>query len=130
MSDTIELTYENDDGEEVTLTLPSKMEVCDECGGHGYVLCEGMRGHAYTSEEFAEAFDDDEDRAEYFRYGGKYDQQCPVCKGKNVVPGVDESRLSDAQKKEYAEYQEWQEAEWQADADCRAETEAERRMGC
>ena len=130
MSDTIDLTYENDDEEEVTLTLPAKMEVCYECDGHGYVLCDGMRNHGYSQEEFNEAFDDEEDRAAYFQRGGKYDVACPVCRSKNVVPVVDETRLTAEQKVEYAKYQEWKEESDQADADFEAESRMERMMGC
>ena len=59
---TIEVTYWDADDKEVVLELPARLEVCDYCEGHGTVLCEGMRGHAYSAEEFAEAFDDEEDR--------------------------------------------------------------------
>ena len=128
--DDIKLTYLNDDEEEVELSLPCCMEVCDECHGQGFVLCEGMRGAAYSSEEFYEAFDDEEDRQEYFTRGGKYDVHCPVCKGKNVVPSVDEDRLSPEQKLQYAEYQKYQEHQWQLESDSRAEARAERMMGC
>lgn len=130
MSDTIELTWENDEGEEVTHSFPSKMEVCSECEGHGFVLREGLRGEAYTAEEFYEAFEEEEDREEYFRHGGKYDQQCPECKGKNVVPVVNEERLTAEQKVLYAEWQKWEEDNARYEAESRAEREAERRMGC
>lgn len=126
---TIECTYENEDGEEVVLTLPAKMEVCDDCGGHGYVLREGMRGHAYSAEEFAEAFDD-EDREEYFRRGGKYDTVCPTCQGRNVVPVVNESRLTPEQKLQYQEYQEYQAEMDRIDSEMRAYERMERLMGC
>jgi hypothetical protein len=129
MRETINLKYENDEGEEVTLTLPAKMEVCDDCGGHGYTLRGGMRGAAYTMEEFNESFDE-EDREEYFRHGGKYDEQCQTCHGKNVVPAVDEDQLSPEQKKQYEEYEEHANRMAQLDADARAEEAAERRMGC
>lgn len=56
----------------------------------GTVLCEGLRGHAFSMEEFYETFEDEEDRAEYGRPGGRYDVQCPTCQGRNVVDVVDE----------------------------------------
>ncbi len=130
MSDTIELTWENDEGEEVTHSFPAKMEVCPECEGHGFTLREGLRGESYTASEFYEAFEEPEDREEYFRYGGKYDQVCDCCKGKNVVPVVNEERLSEEQKKLYAEYEKWEEDNARYDAESRAERDAERRMGC
>ncbi len=126
---TITITIEDEDGCEVEHKLPSMMEVCDECGGHTYVLCEGMRGHAYSTEEFNESFDDEE-QAEYFRYGGMYDVVCHVCKGKNVVPVVDESMLDANQKKLYAEWQEQEEERWQARSMDRMMERAERAFGC
>ena len=86
----IEFTHENDEGEEVTYVLPSKFEVCNACDGHGTHLNRSIGEHAYTSEEFHEAFFEDEDKEEYFRHGGKYDVTCEDCKGNCVVPGVDE----------------------------------------
>jgi hypothetical protein len=82
--------------EETTYEFPAINEVCDECDGEGFVLCEGMRGYAYSQEEFNEAFDDD-------------DQICPVCNGKNVVPVVAENLLTDKEKVLYAEYQKCEE---------------------
>jgi RecJ-like exonuclease len=101
----ITATFENEEGEEQTVTFPAKMEVCDECDGEGFVLCEGMRGHAYSAEEFAESFDDEE-AGEYFKRGGRYDQVCPCCKGKNVVPVVDQSVLTPEQKVLFAQWEE------------------------
>jgi hypothetical protein len=130
MSDTIELKWENDEGDEVTHSFPAIMGVCPECEGHGFTLREGLRGEAYTSEEFYEAFEEPEDREEYFRYGGKYDQQCPLCHGNNVIPVVNEGHLSAEQKKLYAEYEKCEEDNARYEAESRAERDAERRMGC
>lgn len=94
----IELTIENDEGEEETMDLPSIMEVCNDCDGHGSVLCEGMRGHAYSMEEFEESFDDEEDR----------EAECPTCKGKNVIAVVDEAHLTPEQQTFYKLYEEAQ----------------------
>jgi hypothetical protein len=69
MSLEFKFEYTDDDGNEVEYVLPGKYEVCSNCEGHGTHLREGMRNHAYTSEEFDEEFDD-EDRAEYFTHGG------------------------------------------------------------
>jgi len=90
MDMTIEVAVGYDDnGESIMETLPAKFIVCPECEGHGVVLNPSMAGHCYTQEDFNEAFDDEDDRAEYFKRGGKYDVQCPHCKGKNVVLVVD-----------------------------------------
>ena len=88
------------DIEESEHEFPSRFEVCDACEGHGMVLCEGMRGYAYSAEEFAESFDDEE-REEYFKRGGRYDVTCDVCRGARVVPVVDEKLLTPKQKALY-----------------------------
>lgn len=112
----MKVTYENDDGEEVELELPSKMEVCNDCEGHGTVLTEGMRGYAYSMEEFHESFDEEE-REQYFTRGGMYDVTCPTCHGANVMPVVDEALIPEKDKAGYAEWQksEEQKAHWDAE---------------
>lgn len=111
-------------GDEITVELPARMEVCDECEGHGTVLCEGLRGVAYTSEEFEERFAE-EGRCEYLRHGGRYDVACPQCHGRNVVPIVDEDSLTDDQRRMHQVFCDI-EAERALDERVRA---AERRMG-
>lgn len=92
--------------------LPMHRIVCTDCEGEGYVLNESMRYHAYSREEFEEAFEDERDQLdydchndnegpcedsckcpapqlEYFKRGGIYDVVCPTCKGKNVIDVVD-----------------------------------------
>lgn len=101
---TITLTYLDDDGDEIELDLPSYMDVCGDCHGHGTVMNESMRNHAYSSEEFAEAFPEDEDKEQYFKRGGIYDHTCPTCHGKNVVPVVNEEVLTSEQKADYEAY--------------------------
>ena len=127
---TIEVTYWDADDEEVVLELPARLEVCGYCEGHGTVLREGMRGHAYSAEEFAEAFDDEEDRAAYFHHGGKYDVACPVCHGRNVVPVVDEDRIPASLKAQYAAVLEFDEERAASEAEDRQTERMERRMGC
>ncbi len=104
----IKVTICDNEGIETEHEFPSKKEVCPECGGEGFVLCEGMRGYAYSAEEFNEAFHDDEDRAEYFRRGGKYDQRCPCCQGKNVIDVPDESNMSAEQKVLFAQWEKYE----------------------
>jgi predicted methyltransferase len=111
------LTWTDEEGEEVSHIVPSKKEVCHDCDGHGMVLNESMRHHAYTSDD--EEMHDPEFREEYFKRGGIYDVQCPTCKGHNVEEVVDESRLSDEQKKLYAEYEEHEEDMARMDAEDR-----------
>jgi hypothetical protein len=95
-------TYVNDDGDDVTVELPTRFAVCDDCEGHGTVMNESMRQHAYTREEFFEAFPEPEDQDQYFKRGGIYDVQCPTCKGNRVVPEIDDARL-DPEQREHAE---------------------------
>jgi len=95
-----------EDGEEVEveMKLPIKMEVCSDCEGHGSVLNESMRHHAYTREEFDREFDE-EDREAYFTPGSHYYVTCPTCSGRNVVPVVDETHLTEKQKAFFAKLQ-------------------------
>ena len=115
---TMKVTYENDEGEEIELELPSKMEVCNDCEGFGVVLTEGMRHHAYSTEEFLQEFDEEE-RAEYFDRSshGRYNVQCPTCHGANVIPVVDEEHIPENLKAQYEEYEksEHQKAQWDAE---------------
>ena len=106
------------------------MEVCSECDGHGFVLAEGMRGYAYSAEEFNESFSEDEDREAYFTRGGKYDQQCPVCHGKNVVPVIDEEHIPDDLKAQFEEFEKADERRARYEAEDRATSRMERMMGC
>lgn len=68
--------------------LPAKFAVCDECDGHGTHLADGLRGVAFTQEQFNECFDEDAAR-EYFKKGGSYDVRCKVCAGDRVMRVVD-----------------------------------------
>lgn len=97
--------YDEDSDREVE--FPSVMEVCGECEGHGMVLAEGLRGYAFSSEEFHESFDEEEAH-EYFTRGGRYDVQCPSCKGLRVVAVVNEAVLTPEQREEFELYQEQQ----------------------
>jgi adenine-specific DNA methylase len=110
---TITITVMDEAGDEAEHELPARMEVCSDCEGHGTVLNESMRHHAYTAEEFRE-FDEEEVRA-YFTRGGMYDVTCPTCGGANVVSVVDEERLDPEQREAFEAFRK-QEIEW-ANAD-------------
>lgn len=127
--DEITKTWENEEGEEMTVSFPAKNEVCPECEGSGFVLAGGLRGEAYTAEKFCEAFEPEE-REEYFRPGGMFDTQCDVCHGQNVIPVIDEEHLTEEQKKLAAEYNHWQNENDKYESESRAERDAERRAGC
>ena len=123
----IEFTYENDDGDEDVHELPSKFEVCSRCEGHGTHLHPDIGSHGYSSQEFAEEFDDEE-REQYFMHGGRYDVTCESCGGNRVVSVVDEETCEKDPK--LAELlKRWQE-NVRAEADYARECEFERRLGC
>lgn len=88
---TLEVTLTNDDGDEERIEFPARFEVCDRCLGHGTHLHPAIGEHAYSPEEFGEAFDEEE-RVEYFTRGGRYDVVCQACKGERVVKTIDRDR--------------------------------------
>lgn len=98
-------------GFEYTVKVPGKRALCPECDGRGTVLCDGLRGVAFSPEELFE----DEGFAEgYFR--GDYDVACDVCSGEKVVVEPDEDRMTKRQL-----------FLWQITRDRMAEAEAEAR---
>ena len=126
---TLNITYENDDGEEVQVELSAKNEVCSRCEGFGTHLTPSIGEHAYSREEFEEAFSDEEDRAQYFQRGGIYDVTCEECHGNKVVLVVDENHItrfgSEEQKAALKAFHRSQ----KEDADYKRMCAAERRMG-
>lgn len=118
----INFTVMNDDDEEVTHELPSRFEVCSRCDGHGTHLTPSIGEHAYSQEEFEEAFGDEDDREAYFNRGGIYDVQCETCDGKRVEEVVDETACPADLLKKYQKYQ-------QDKYDYERECAAERAMG-
>jgi hypothetical protein len=95
-----EVTYYQD-GEEVTVKLPHKNEVCPRCEGHGTHLNPNIGLHVYTPEEFEESFPEDEDKQQYFQRGGIYDVPCEQCGGKNVILVVDGDACTSPELKEH-----------------------------
>lgn len=107
-------TFENEEGEEVQLQLPAKWELCDQCEGEGRCLMAGLRGVAFTQEEFAESFSDDEADA-YF--GGGYDTDCEACGASGKIRVPDESKWPEDARAALNDERGW-----------RREEESERRM--
>lgn len=97
----IEITYIDDDEDEVSVELPARHEVCHKCEGHGTILNPSIGEHAYSQEEFEEAFQDEEDRAAYFQRGGRYDVSCPTCHGNKVVQVVYEAKCTTSEQKQH-----------------------------
>lgn len=124
-SNVIRFHCENDQGEDVEIEIPAKYEVCDRCEGEGSHLTPSIGEHAYSEEEFREAFDEEE-REQYFTRGGMYDVVCIDCKGLRVVLVVDEDACKrDGKLTELTQYNEHKDQE----ASYVREREAERRMG-
>lgn len=86
----IPFTYENDEGDEITVQLPSINAVCHDCDGEGVTLNENLRG-GFTHEQLHECFDEDESFAEYKKGGHSiYGVTCKTCKGNKVVAELNE----------------------------------------
>lgn len=124
----IKVTLENDFGVERIISLPAKKEVCDRCEGEGMILNPSIGEHAYSAEEFDEAFEPgSEEREHYFKRGGMYDVTCPECKGQNVVTVIDRDQMTKpAHLKLLKRIDDAAEFLQQ----CDRESEMERRMGC
>ena len=126
MSTTKTIEVIDDEGFEVEIQLPAKYEVCSRCDGHGTHLNPSIGEHAYTAEEFEDSFDEEE-RAEYFKHGGRYDVRCEECNGDRVVLEIDrEVCKTDEQVHALELYDQ----RLDDDRQYRREVEAERRMGC
>lgn len=106
-----------EDGSYEEIELPTKMEVCPVCDGHGKHTNPGIDAHGISAQEFAE----DPDFAEEY-FSGTYDVTCYECHGRNVVPVVDESRMTKDQITAW--YKQLDEQDYYA-----REREAEMRMG-
>lgn len=115
----MELTVylEDEEGEETECTFPCKWEVCDVCHGNGKHVSSAIDSEGLTAEDFA---DDPDFASAYFE--GAYDVTCVACKGRRVMPVVDETRANPSW---YAMLQEWQDDE----SSYRQTCDAERRMG-
>jgi len=122
----IQFVRENSRGIETTHTLPSRRAICDRCDGYGTHLTPSIGQHAYSAEEFADAFDDDE-RGEYFRRGGIYDVACEACRGAKVVDEVDDDEAAKTSRGRRTLLL-WY-AKLDAEASWRAEEASQRRYG-
>lgn len=84
------ITHEDDDGDEHEVEVPIRFEVCGTCDGRGQHVNPGVDAHGITESEMYELGPDFE--RDYF--SGVYDVTCYDCKGKRVVPVVDDRRLT------------------------------------
>lgn len=112
----IEVKVYTDEGEEVTLRLPSNKKVCGRCHGEGTHDCweGGMTGDE-MAEQGPEFFED--------YMSGVYSRKCTECNGLRVVDVVDRSRAKKSDLKLYDDAQEEQ-------RNYEAARQSEIRMGC
>jgi hypothetical protein len=117
------VTGEYIDDQEVVLELPASRQVCSCCRGTGttYLGWHDYEQPAFTQEDFD--YEGPDFQEDYMT--GRYDRQCPECKGKNVVLEIDWDTLDEKDPMIKA-YMDHLEQEHYYDA----EREAERRMGC
>lgn len=104
--------------EEFDFNPPLKTIVCPSCDGRG---TQTLGGASFTAEDFAE---DPEFAENYMR--GRYDEDCPECKGRNVIRVVNEEYLEQSNPEMLKEYHDIIKSIHQMDAEHRAEW----RAGC
>jgi hypothetical protein len=118
--------------EDYEFRVPADLQVCPLCSGTGSVVDPAIDCGGISSQEFIE---DPMFELEYRQ--GVYDIACPQCRGNNVVPGIVEPGTEDEpgtrdecwtplRRALYAALLDWQQAEAEYQAECRAE----RIMGC
>jgi len=96
------VTWFDDEGGESLVDLPAHYKVCPHCGGEG------------TSSAYLGAFtqEDWENESEEFKedyIAGRYNKECPRCKGKRVILEIDlssKSSWTEEQKRAYSCYEE------------------------
>jgi hypothetical protein len=114
----------DENGDDHEIDLPTRMEVCPDCDGHGTHVNESIDAHGIGSEEFAE---DPDFKEAYYR--GDYDVTCTVCKGLRVVPVVDRANADPDDLKLYDECEKVASESGRFDREYHLERDAERRMG-
>ncbi len=108
--------FKNDsDTEGTEFSIPTVKAICWDCGGEGHTLVEGLRG------DVTEMVNEDPDFAEGY-FGGRYDETCRTCHGKNVVDAPNYDALAPELKKAVIDYLEEEDAN-------RREAAHERAMG-
>jgi RecJ-like exonuclease len=84
--------YTNRD--QIDATFPARWIVCPACDGRAtttrHIECDGG---GFTASEWAEACGDDEDFAEDY-FSGRYDRECPTCKGRSTIQVIDEEAVT------------------------------------
>jgi hypothetical protein len=99
-TDTVEIFFYDSEGEEVTLDVPFKWEICDRCDGKGQhdnpAFSDGISGEEWNNEW------DDEERESYMR--GAYDVRCENDCDNGKVRSPDLTGLTEEQRKDYEDH--------------------------
>lgn len=115
MRNTITITIQGDEGDDLVVDLPARYEVCGRCDGAGKHVNPSIDGNGITSSEWAE-WDEDE-RDSYMN--GAYDVTCEECGGLRVVKVADEEALSAEQLKLLASWNDQENERHRCDAEDR-----------
>jgi len=99
MCATVEVYDEEGDSREVE--VPATYCVCETCNGCGTHVNPSVDAGGISGEEWGEW--DEEDREAYM--DGRYDVQCYECKGKRVVPTLDEANCDPTVLKQLQDYE-------------------------
>ena len=106
--------------------------ICDCCNGHGKVDHPAF-SNGITSSEWAEMADDwdaeSETNAQDRYLAGAYDVVCENCSGAGKVKVPDFKRMPRDERKAYIQFLREEREEFEFQQTCRAELEAERRIG-
>ena len=117
-NNTVTLTFWNADGDEISVEVSSKWEICECCHGEGRTdnpaFADGIPAEEWNHEW------DYEEREAYM--SGAYDVRCDECDGTGKVRSPNLDELSEEQRKDYDAYLE---EKYYNDR----EREAERRWG-
>ena len=117
-NNTVEITFIDSQGEEVTLDVPAKWAICTDCYGEGTrdnpAFSDGISGEEWANEW------DHEEREAYL--SGAYDVRCDSCEGTGKVREPVLSALSPEDRQAYEEHLD-------NEAYYERERAAERRMG-
>ena len=99
-ANTTEITYFDSEGEEVTLDVPFRWEICDRCNGAGThdnpAFSDGISGEEWANEW------DVEEREAYM--SGAYDVRCDECEGSGKVRVPVLSAMTAEERKAYEEH--------------------------
>lgn len=117
----MEIFFVDDWGDEVSLDVKPKKEVCPECDGEGSHIHNAFRYDSFSP------YDADREGVDFHEtvkdmVSGRYDVVCSECKGLRVVDVPDLSCLTESELKSYQET-------LRINAECERMMRVERKMG-